>query len=134
MKNKKDEKQKYPISIKTKEIRDSGVTLIALIVTIIVLIIIASISIGAISGDKGIIKEANETSSQAQKESIIEKIEADLYTEKVKKGRTMKEQDLKDIIDKNDYGTVQEKSGENILVTKDGQYEIKFSEIIGWEK
>ena len=134
MRNKKNDKLNHPVSIKTKEIRDSGVTLIALIVTIIVLIIIASISIGAISGDKGIIKEANETSSQAQKESIIEKIEADLYTEKVKKGRTMKEQDLKDIIDKNDYGTVQEKSGENILVTKDGQYEIKFSEIIGWEK
>lgn len=134
MRNKKNDKLNHPVSIKTKEIRDSGVTLIALIVTIIVLIIIASISIGAISGDKGIIKEANETSSQAQKESIIEKIEADLYTEKVKKGRTMKEQDLKDIINKNDYGTVQEKSGENILVTKDGQYEIKFSEIIGWEK
>ena len=132
MRNKKNDKLNHPVSIKTKEIRDSGVTLIALIVTIIVLIIIASISIGAISGDKGIIKEANETSSQAQKESIIEKIEADLYTEKVKKGRTMKEQDLKDIINKNDYGTVQEKSGENILVTKDGQYEIKFSEIIGW--
>ena len=56
--------------------KEKGVTLIALVVTIIVLIILAGISITTLTGDKGLIDEATNTSSEAQRESIIEKIQA----------------------------------------------------------
>ena len=64
--------------------KERGVTLIALVVTIVVLLILASIGIGAITSDNGVIKQSNETKQSAERESIIEKIEADLYTEKNK--------------------------------------------------
>ena len=78
--------------------KERGVTLIALVVTIVVLLILASIGIGAITGDNGVIKQSNETKQSAERESIIEKIEADLYTEKTKTGKTPSKNDLKELI------------------------------------
>lgn len=112
--------------------KDNGVTLIALIVTIIVLIILAGISITTLTkGDQSIINQSRETSNEAQRESIVEKIEADLLKEKIKRGSTPTKEDLKKIIQENGYneGTI----GEDSFVTKDGGYTIKFEEIIGWE-
>lgn len=43
------------------------------------------------------------------------------------------EEDLINLINNKQYGTVEVKNEENILITKDGGYEIKFSEILGWE-
>lgn len=53
--------------------KERGVTLIALVVTIVVLLILASIGIGAITSDNGVIKQSNETKQSAERESIIEK-------------------------------------------------------------
>lgn len=44
--------------------RNNGVTLISLTVTIIVLLILASITITAMFGDKGIIEDAEETANR----------------------------------------------------------------------
>ena len=55
-----------------KEMKNTrGITLIALVVSIIVLIILAGITIAALSGDNGILtraKEAKQKTEQAQKE------------------------------------------------------------------
>ena len=118
--------------LKSKENgRENGVTLIALIVTIIVLIILAGISITTLTGEKGLINQATNNSENAQRESIIEKIEADLLKEKIKTGNTPSKNDLKNIIQENEYneGAV----GEDSFVTKDGRYTINYDEIIGWE-
>ena len=88
--------------------KERGVTLIALVVTIVVLLILASIGIGAITSDNGVIKQSNETKQSAERESIIEKIEADLYTEKTKTGKTPSKNDLKELIKEKDFGTVNE--------------------------
>ena len=111
--------------------KEKGVTLIALVVTIIVLIILAGISITTLTGDKGLIDEATNTSSEAQRESIIEKIQADLLKEKTKTGNTPTKDELKAIIEENGYneGTL----GDNNFVTKDGGYTIDYDEILGWE-
>lgn len=79
----------------------------------------------------GIIKQSDEATKQAQKESILEKIEADLYTEKLKNGKTPSKKDLIEIITNKDYGSVNEEN--EVLITKDGGYKIEFSEILGWE-
>ena len=110
--------------------KEKGITLIALIVTIIVLIILAGISITTLTGKKGLINQATNTTESAQRESIIEKIEADLLKEKTKTGNTPSKEDLKTIIQENGYneGTLEEDS----FITKDGGYKIEYNEIIGW--
>ena len=108
--------------------KERGVTLIALVVTIVVLLILASIGIGAITSDNGVIKQSNETKQSAERESIIEKIEADLYTEKVKTGKKPNKEKLKQII--KDYGTINNDA--DSFTTSDG-IEIQFNEIVGWE-
>ncbi len=57
------------LRLKAKEFK--GITLIALVITIIVLLILAGVTIAALSGDNGILtraKEAKEKTEQAQKE------------------------------------------------------------------
>ncbi len=76
----------------------------------------------------GIIQNARESNDQAQKSSLIQKIQADLYTEQVKTGRTPNKDKLIEIINEK-YGTV---DGEN-FISKEGNYTIALTEILGWE-
>lgn len=46
--------------------KQHGITLIALVVTIVVLLILAGISIGAITGDNGIINQAHDAKDDTQ--------------------------------------------------------------------
>ena len=57
-----------------KKINQKGITLIALVVTIIVLIILAGISINLLFGDNGIIKKAQDAGSEFKKSSNEEEI------------------------------------------------------------
>ena len=110
---------------------NKGITLIALVVTIIVMIILTSITITALSGKKSTINQTTDIAESAQKESIIEKIEADLLQEKIKTGNTPTKNDLKRIIQENSFndGSL----GENDFTVKDGGYTISYNEIVGWE-
>ena len=64
-----------------------------------------------------------------QKQSIIEKIEADLYSEKTITGKIPNESKLIEIAEK--YGDVDET---NQKITIEGKYEISFTEIEGWSE
>ena len=57
-----------------KKLNQKGITLIALVVTIIVLIILAGISINLLFGDNGIIKKAQDAGSEFKKSSNEEEI------------------------------------------------------------
>ena len=111
--------------------KEKGVTIIALVITIIVLLILAGISITTLTGEKGLINQARDNSSEAQRESIIGKIEADLFKEKTKIGNTPSKEDLKKIIEENGYN--EGALGEDSFITKDGGHTINYDEIIGWE-
>ena len=111
--------------------KENGITLVALIITIIVIIIIAGISFTSINGEGGLIKQARTNSENVQRESIIEKIEADLFKEKTKTGNTPSKEKLKEIIQENEYN--EGDLGEDSFVTKDGEYTINYNEIVGWE-
>lgn len=130
MKNKKITRNLIKTERKTFK-NENGITLIALVITIIVLLIIAGVTLDSINSKDSITKETKETKAKAERESIIEKIEADLLTEKTKTGNTPSKKDLKEIIQKKEYneGTL----GENDFVTKDGGYTISYDEIIGWK-
>ncbi len=47
-----------------------GITLIALVITIIVLLILAGVTISALSGDNGILKRATEAKSKNRKKKM----------------------------------------------------------------
>lgn len=78
----------------------------------------------------GIINESKKANSQVQRESILEKIEADLYTEKVKKGRELKKSEAETII--SNFGIIDQEAEK--VTTTDGEYDIYFNEIIGWQQ
>ena len=109
---------------------EKGITIIALIVIIVVMLILAGITMGLAIDKKGIINEAKTTTQNAQRESIIEKIEADLYNEKIKTGNIPSKNNLKQLIEEKNYGTIND---ENSFTTKVGNYKIEFNEIQGWE-
>ncbi len=111
--------------------KESGITLITLIVTIIVLLIISGITIGSITSKKGIINQTNDAKNLAEKESLIQKIEADLYNEKVKSGKIPDKDTLINIITKKNYGTISEDNTK--LIVQDEEYEIELNEIRGWQ-
>ena len=54
--------------------KQNGITLIALVVTIIVLIILAGVSINLVLGDNGIITKSKEAKTQTEKQSILEEV------------------------------------------------------------
>lgn len=59
-----------------KHIRKSkGITLIALVITIIVLLILAGVTIATLTGDNGILTRATEAKEETQKASVIEEIQ-----------------------------------------------------------
>ena len=51
-----------------------GITLIALVITIIVLLILAGVSIAMLTGDNGILTKATESSVETEKAEISEKV------------------------------------------------------------
>ena len=57
-----------------------GITLIALVITIIVLLILAGVTISALSGDNGILKRATEAKAKTGKENAEEQIKLAIMT------------------------------------------------------
>ena len=71
---------------------NEGITLIALVVTIVVLLILAGVSISMLTGENGIITQAQEAKEQTSYEGAREKLNlilTDLQTEKIPKGESL---------------------------------------------
>lgn len=108
---------------------EKGITLIVLAITIIVILIIAGTVISTTKGQKGVIKEAETMSSEAERQSVIQKIEADLYNEKIKTGKKPTKAEMKELIKRKDYAVSVD---EDSFVSKNGNHTINYSEILGW--
>ena len=66
------------------KIRESGITLIALVVTIVVLLILAGVSISMLTGENGIISQANEANLKNNHGTVLEALRLkvmDYFTE-----------------------------------------------------
>jgi len=110
--------------------KETGITLMALSITIIVLLILAGVGIGAITGEKSIIKNAEEGTQNVEKRNIIEKIRADIYTEETVKNRELKPSEYIDIFNKYAENIIYEGSNIKSITTKQGNYTIEISEIL----
>ena len=60
--------------------KQKGITLIALVITVIVLLILAAVTINALSGDNGILKRATEAKQKTGRADALEKIQLAVMT------------------------------------------------------
>ena len=109
--------------------KQQGITLIALAVTIIVMLILAGVTIAALTSENGIINQASkvkETSKVAKTEEEAKLEYSNLILEKQMEGHG-EETELSDVIEKleeNGYETG-EKDGKNYIKIGEYYYEIK---------
>ena len=115
-----------------KNKRNKGITLIALVVTIIVLLILAGISIQMLTGDNGILKRAADSKEETIIEQIIENARLDIInTQLSKKSGIVTDDELETILTSK-YGTLsteEENTIDKTLTTTDGKYQIPVSKI-----
>ena len=114
-----------------KKNKSSGITLIALVVTIIVLLILAGISVQMLTGENGILQRAGEAKEKTEEEQLIEEAKMDIIANQTSKltGK-INEKELKSILSK--YGTLsteEERIIDKKLTTTDGEYVIPVSKI-----
>ncbi len=112
-------------TISKKGSAESGITLIALIITIIILLILATVSIAVLTGDNGIIAQANQaridTKVGEEKEQIALAYNA-AVTDKYAKGTYRSSEgitasDLTTQLETQKAGATAEVSGDGIQVT-----------------
>ena len=113
----------------TKEMKKSqGITLIALVITIIVLLILAGVSIAALTGNNGILTQAGQAKDSNNIAGVKEKVEVEALGSIDKKGSFNKET-FKINVEKNLKGNVTE-NGNSIIVRLDG-YRVKVDKTTG---
>ncbi len=113
-------------------IQKKGITLIALVVTIIVLLLLAGISVMMLTGNNGILQRAGEAREKTDKKQIIEEAQLDILAQQATKlSGDLTETELEGILSPK-FGTLsteEERTIDKKLTTKDGKYEINVSEI-----
>lgn len=110
---------------------DKGITLIALIITIIVLLILAGISIATLTGENGVLTKANTARIETERVAIIERSRTDvLAIQSDHEGKITKEQFDKVLedYDKEKKSDRANEKGERVIET-DKNYVIKVTEI-----
>ena len=105
---------------KTKEANiEQGITLIALVITIIVLLILAGVSIATLTGDNGILKQANQAKENNNSAAAREKVEVEALGSIDKSGK-FNEGIFKTNVEKNIKGSSIRESENSLIVTVDG--------------
>ena len=114
--------------------KNSGITLVALVVTIVVLLILAGVSINLVVGQNGLINRAKEAAKNTTLASLIDEVQTEIVAEQTKvKTMEFLNTNLKDVLDRY-FENVPESyylKSDTVLKTKAeyGNYEIKLSEI-----
>ena len=106
-----------------------GITLISLVVTIIILLILAGISIATLMGDNGLINRANDAKIATEIASIKEEIQTDILSEQAGNNGNISDDTLKGILEKYGILSEEEKLIDKTLTTTKGNHEIKVADI-----
>ena len=116
----KDEKKTFKLDVVEK----SGITMIALVITIIVLLILATISVATLTGENGILTKAQEAKIATEKAAIEEQLRlAQLSAKAQAMGGPIDIQDILDELDKAgvDYEVIEGEGGGTTIII-DGEY------------
>ncbi len=120
----KDEKKTFQLDVVEK----SGITMIALVITIIVLLILAAISVTTLTGENGILTKAQEAKIATEKAAIEEQLRLAQLSAKMKAmGDSISMQDILDELDKAgvDYEVIEgEGGGTTIIIGGEYIYDI----------
>lgn len=116
-----------------KQNKEKGITLIALVITIIVLLILAGVAIATLTGDNGVLTKAVSAKEKTERAEVIENAKLDILGIQSNKNGKITIGDLKGVLDKYFKDVPEEITEEDIatleLTTKEGKYKIKVSEI-----
>lgn len=107
---------------------NKGLTLVALVITIIILLILSGIVLNLTIGKNGIITNAKEAKKAQEIAEIKERLSLEIATaesDAIIRNESLEKKQLEDIISK--YGTLQEDG--DTIITKEKQYEISLKEI-----
>ena len=107
----------------------SGITMLALVITIIVLLILAAVSVATLTGENGILTRAQQAKIETEKAAIEEQIRLAILSAKTKAmGGNITIQDVLEELDKAgvDYETEEGEGGTSITV--DGDYVFDLTE------
>ena len=121
---------------KDKNMRNKGITLIALVITIIVLLILAAVSIATLTGENGILTRANDSKKQTEIASVKEQAQLDIanwIAERLENGEdtTLDDATIKNIIETANASNTDKYYKElqsDKIITPSG-YEILYSEL-----
>ena len=112
--------------------KNNGITLIALVITIIVLLILAGVTIATLTGDNGILTKANDAAEKTEKANVIEQAQTDILgIQADKKDGNITKGELKTVLDKYFDDVPEDFTIDDVFTTKDeyGNHEIAVSEI-----
>ena len=130
------EKQKEKIPLKQRKKEEGGITLIALVITIIVLLILAGVSIATLTGQNGILTRASDAKEQTEIAEVKERVQTDILGEQAGNNGELTKGKFIEILNKyfKDVPTEEnfpEDITSLILKTKEeyGSHDIKISEI-----
>ena len=99
------------------------------IITIIVLLILAGVTIASLTGENGILTQTTKAKEESEKAEIIEQIQLDIADKQIENLGSINEDEFYEILRK--YGTVS--ADKTTLTTNKGNYEILISNIYGGE-
>lgn len=104
--------------------KEEGITLIALIITIIILLILAGITIATLTGENGILRKAETAKENNNKESALEKIKISVMASYGEDGK-FKEEQFQEEIKKQGGEIIEEESTEEYLMVEIDDYKAK---------
>ena len=113
------------------EKKEKGITLIALVITIIVLLILAGVTYNLTIGDRGIFSKAKQAKEEYETESLKEEIRLALLDKQLELSRELTEGEIKGLLGK--YGDVEETDGKITLKPSGTTYEIAYEDIVNGE-
>lgn len=109
--------------------KEKGITLIALIITIIIMLILAGVVITLTIGENGLFKIAKQAGKDYKISAIKEQIITDVYDKQAQNEGDISEDNLKEILER--YGKLSEEENlmDKTLTTRKGNHKIKVSDI-----
>ena len=116
--------------------QNKGITLIALVITIIVLLILAGVAIAALTGENGLLERASKTKEETAKSEAIERTRIDIMTQLAdNKGDKITGDQLKTILnryfDNSDVNSISDFTSKTTEIkVKDGEYTVKLADIL----
>ena len=104
-----------------------GITLIALVITIIVLLLLAGVAIVSLTGENGVLTRASKSKTETEIAEVIEGARVDILGVQAEKEGNITEEEVDSILQPK-YGTLSGEGEEKTLTTSKG-YQIKVTEI-----